>query len=296
MKRFIKSSALIFVSFLVLIIILKEPITFSQSIKNGFMLFLVNYAPSCFPFLFISKLLSMSIRNFNLLPLNKVYGVSNKAGTIVLLSLISGYPNNAKLISDLYTCGQINKNQAKTLLSFTSISSPIFVVYTVGYAYLNSIHLGYILFISIVFASLINGLIYRRKDDNIYCIDTSNQNGNILLESMKDSFLSLLVIGGYICLFYLIVDILIYLRILNDNPFILSLIELTRGLSLLKHYNDKTKILPIVAGLISFGGLSIGAQSLAFIHPTGIKLGFYLLTKLTQSIISIIICYLLLLI
>ena len=68
---------------------------------------------------------------------------------------------------------------------------------------------------------------------------------------------------------------------------VISFIEITRGCQAFSQIGADMKIiLPFVAGLLSFGGLSITFQSLTFLKNCKIKTPFYFLTKLTQAIIT----------
>ena len=289
LKYFFKMAIVAF-GILLLVLLFINPTFFSTSITNGFLLFLTSYAPISFPFFFISKLLStfdFSCKKFNL---NKIY-------IVLFLSFISGYPNNAKMVSDLYSKNEISLNQAKYLLSLTSISSPVFVIYSVGCKFLNNINSGYIIYISLIIACIINSFLYLKKDTFLSINNAEKIAHFSLLNVMKDSLISLCIVGGFICFFYFLIDALIYVKILpQDNIYIISLFEITRGLSILKNMQVTKKILPICAGLISFGGVSITVQSIAFLNNAPIKIGYYLCSKITQSIITVFVCYILLLI
>ena len=73
--------------------------------------------------------------------------------------------------------------------------------------------------------------------------------------------------------------------------------EVTKGgldLSSL-NLNNKTLTL-LLTFIISFGGFSIILQASSFLKKAEIKIGIFLLQKTTQSINSVLICYIMLLI
>ena len=79
----------------------------------------------------------------------------------------------------------------------------------------------------------------------------------------------------------------------ESNALTNGIIEVTRGcfdLSLL-HLNPY-KLLVFSTGLISFGGISIFLQALTFLKRFDIDTKFYLLTKITQTILSVLIALL----
>ena len=126
---------------------------------------------------------------------------------------------------------------------------------------------------------------------------------------MLSSFLSIGLVGGYITIFNMILDLLTnvgIIPIISDIFHFLKvdrrltsgvaggLIEMTKGcLMLSKSGFSPHLILPLCEFLISFGGLSVTFQSMSFLSKTKISPAFYLLSKLSQGIISSIICYLL---
>jgi hypothetical protein len=176
---------------------------------------------------------------------------------------------------------------------------------------LSSPKAGYVLFLCHALGALINGLIYRgRKSENkLMSMPSTQDDDNLLNKSITSSILSVLVVGGYIAIFSMIIDIAIDLKIVDGLAFLLakplslfnlspqiaeatviSFIEITRGCQTFAQSGVSIKIiLPFIAGLLSFGGLSITFQSLTFLKSCKVKTSYYLLVKLTQAIITFVI-------
>ena len=70
-----------------------------------------------------------------------------------------------------------------------------------------------------------------------------------------------------------------------------GIVEVTRGCLELSQYQDLFWSVIFATGLISWGGLSILFQSLTFLKTCKIKIGFYILQKLSQCFISMLLCY-----
>ena len=280
------------------------------------LLFAKNVAPALFPFFFFTKLLT-GLGTANTLgkllkkPVAKLYNAPNESGYILIMSLISGYPIGAKLISDFYENRVFSIEDCKRVSSFTSTSGPLFVVGTVGTLMLSSPKAGYILFACHAIGAVLNGFIYRGRQatHNFVPEMPAKRDENFLNTSITSSILSVLVVGGYIAIFSMVIDVALDLKIIDffanlikpvlklfgvdtsiSSSVIISLIEITRGCqSFAKSGADIKIILPFVAGLLSFGGLSITFQSLTFLRQCKVKTIFYFLTKSTQAILSFVI-------
>jgi sporulation integral membrane protein YlbJ len=227
------------------------------------------------------------------------------------MSIISGYPLGAKITADLYEEGIINRAEAHRICAFTSNSGPMFIVGTVGIGMLISSTAGYIILISHILASLINGLVYRKYNpeeiDKIKKIEeekTPSQQ-DVLTRSMENSIMSVLLIGGYITIFFVIAEILSSLQVFYpitqlfsflgiessvSNGIIFGLLEITKGCLTLASTSLSLGLKTILcAFIISFGGFSTAFQSFAFLNKFKISKRFFFLQKTTHAILSLII-------
>lgn len=290
-----------------------NPERYIQSIFNGMLLFAKNVAPALFPFFFFTKILT-GLGGANAMgkllkkPISRLYNAPSQSGYILVMSLLSGYPVGAKLIDDFYENGNFSIENCKKVCSFTSTSGPLFVVGTVGTLMLSSPKAGYVLFLCHALGALVNGLLYRgrKMEEKALPPPITAKDEELLGKSITSSILSVLVVGGYIAIFSMIIDIADDFKIIDGLSFLLakplalfnvpqevakasvmSLIEITRGCQAFAQSGVDIKIiLPFIAGLLSFGGLSITFQSLTFLRNCKIKTSFYFLVKLTQAILT----------
>ena len=235
------------------------------------------------------------------------------------MSVISGYPVGAKMISEYHQKGLISTKQANKLSTFCSTSGPLFVIGTVGTVLFGSAKLGYIIFASHILGSILNGILYRNffVDENNYFENWNIQNTdnikkeNMLAESMKDTILSVLLVGGWIAISFLIIDLFLNLNLFEPIVFVLSKIfvgisaetikaflcgvfEVSKGVLELSKINiSKTALCPIASFLIGFGGISIFMQAHTFLKDAKVNTKFYLLSKLTHGILSAILTFVL---
>ena len=311
-----------FTLFLIIALMLK-PQTYMKSILNGLDIWLTCVVPALFPFFFLTKLLTKLgfVEKFSKIftPLTqKLFKCPGISGYVFFMSIISGYPVGSKLIGELYENGKISKTDAIKMNSFCSTSGPLFVIGTIGVGMLLSQTAGIIILISHILGAILNGLLFRnyKKNDIDFKNNTAKTNlvksDDILKSTMEDSIISIFMVGGYIVIFYMIIDALFNFHVLSSfsniffnflNIFNLpksffdgifsGIIEVTRGAYNLSSCNISKNILCVaICGLVSFGGLSIHLQSLTFLSKCKIKMSVYFLQKITHSIFSMLFCLL----
>ena len=317
MKNKSKNIYLSLILIFLLISISINPTSNITAFYNGIKIWATIVVPALFPFFLFTKLLcelniSQTICKY-LNPITKnLYNCEGVAGYIFFSSIISGYPVGAKLVNEFYSKNLISNDQAYRIVTFTSTSGPLFIIGTIGIGMFSNKNLGIVILLSHLISALINGLIYRKyklKNNSKIKIQNINQTSpNILNECMINSIKSILLIGGYISIFFLITNIISTYNLfypitsllskivkINNLDEILSaifngLIEVTQGCLNISNLNLSPQLSCIICtGLVSFGGFSIHMQAYSFLKSSNIKYSFFLLQKTTHTIISIII-------
>ena len=222
----------------------------------------------------------------------------------------------AKIICAYYEQNRITKQQAKHMMSICSISGPMFMIGTVGVGIFCSFKVGVVILISNIIAALINGLIHKNKStETVDFNNFYNKKEFNISDIVLDSLTSILMVGGFVVLSFLLIDTLISTNILpfvsnticcvSKNliskevvqSFLCGLIEITRGVLDLSKTNLNLSTSAILSsGLIGFGGFSILFQSLAFLKKLNIKFKDVLFQKITQGILATIIAFILVII
>lgn len=300
----VKSKIFTLVILLAITLFIVSPKNCMQATSNGIKVWLINVVPALFPFFILTKIIILL--NQTSIPVldkftNKFFKTNN-AGLVYFLSLLSGYPVGAKLISGYYESGAINKETATKMFGFCSTSGPMFIIGTVGIGIFQDVKIGYILLISHVIGSFLNGILYRGKNipQNNFktCISKSSLN-----EIMFDSINSILMVGGYIIFASVVIELLKLSSILTiitkliciipgfDSvtvySFLCGVIEITNGLILLGNTAISMQLKVILASIIiALSGICIMLQSSAFLNKIGIKKRTLLVQKLTQSVLT----------
>lgn len=310
---------------LLLIILL---ITFSESnffaTSEGLNIFINSVFPSLFPFLIATDLLYHSnfihiLEKHSKKIIPKLFNVPPKATIAIILGFISGYPIGAKITANLKRDKLITKAEAERLISFTNNSSPMFILSTIGLSIISNKHLASILLFIHIFSSILVGLIFRfwKFQDKEYldysCISLNENNKlktipttiDIFINSIKNSMITTLQIGGFIIFFSVILSIIKSTGILNVLAYIFSytgipenfslpifygIFEITNGLNLIKSIYSINNILSliIISFLLGFSGISILFQIYSIIHKEHISIKPYIYGKLLQSAFSVI--------
>lgn len=313
MKAKIKSNKiLVFALFFVCILFIISPAIYSKSCLNAISVWALNVLPTLLPFFILTRLIvGLTTPKPNRVDkvFNRLYNTPALTSVIFVLSVISGYPMGAKLICNLFEGKIIEQDDAKRMLSFCSISGPMFIVGTVGVGIFLSYKAGLIILLSNILASLINGLIYRGKRKILQEKKeiTFGEHKNLLQSSVYDALISVLMVGAYIVLSFLIVDLLKNTHVLSlianfickifkffnvkaVEAVLAGIIEITRGVLDLQASGISLSIKTIIAsGIIGFGGFSVMMQSYSFLTTLKIKMKTMFLQKLTQGVLCLII-------
>ncbi len=281
-----------------------------NAVNQGILLFITCVLPTLFPYLFITTILSnLSITtalSLKLSPITKrAFKVNGACAFAFILGLISGYPIGAKIISELYDKGYISQTEAVRSSAFCSTPSPMFLISGVGGVMFNNVLIGVFLFFVSGTSSIILGLIfsfYKRKDMPSDSSNLKRQKGGLsFYQNVKSSVISVLTIGGIITLFSLLSEILWSTNALKPLVFLIKtlcgnevlakgvsigLLECTNGLNVLSKVGVSS--IPFCAFLTGFGGVSVIAQSMAYLEKAKIKTAVFSLSKLLTAVLNFV--------
>lgn len=263
--------------------------------------------------------------------MRKIFKISGYGSFALIMGFISGYPIGAKITASLYENNKITKDEVQKLIMFANNSGPLFILGTVAVSMFKIPETGVLILLSHYLSAITIGILIRnykplkslKKDKtsdlkstlikikNDY-IKNNISIGIILKKSIKDAMESILMIGGFIILFSVLSKILEITKIseffalfasplfhlLNVKtdfifPIITGILEITNGCKNITALPLDITSTAIAAGIISWGGFSIHAQSIGFLSKLKIKISLYFAAKFMQSIFSIIYVYIL---
>ncbi len=295
--------------------IIINPNRYSTSLLNGIKLYVTAVLPTLFPMLIFSGLfvaldVADSIGSLLKKPCKALFNAPPISGYILIISMLSGYPVGAKLISDYYKSGLIDEQTAKRIATFTMTSGPMFIIGTVGGVFFNNVSMGYAMLFFHYAGAILNGIIFNISKpipDNATLPMPQPDNNNVLYDVFSNGVATVALVGGFIAFFYMLTDLIIDCGLikLTDqigsellSATVIGLVEMTRGCQMLSLINtiDKKIIIAIATAMISFGGLSVTLQATAFLATCKINVSYYLKIKIVQALLSGIVAYLVLLI
>lgn len=267
-------------------------------------IWITSLLPALFPFFIVSDILINYdvIKYFPKVIRNSIkylFNVSDNGLVIILLSMLSGFPSNARNIKNMYLDKKITKEEGEHLLYFTHFSNPMFILGTIPLI-LNSNKISKYILISHYLANIILGICLRKHNR---VNDSNNSNykedkhnfGLVLTTSIRKSLDSVLSILGTLTVFLIISTLLINFFNLDNTSSLLikSILELTSGLKELGSYNLLNKYLLIISScILSFGGLSVHMQVINELVDTDISYKNYFIGRILQVVLSLGISYL----
>lgn len=295
--------------------------------KDGLLLWANNIVPSLLPFFIATELLSYTnvisklgkLLNPIMRPLFHVPGIGSYA---LLMGIISGYPTGAKIVVNLRNEGLCTKEEAERMLAFSNNSGPLFILGTVGITLFGNSTIGFLLLFTHILACLSVGIIFRfwkyktnshthsfsyKKNGSKEEVNFSNL-GDILAKSILSSIKTIVVIGGFVVLFSVILSILKNSNVISvlgkilypfmklfgieDFRFSTSIIsgflELTNGVMLITSIACKQISINIIicAFLLGFGGISILLQVYSIIAKSDVSIKAYFIGKLLHGFLA----------
>jgi len=269
-------------------LIIFNPSEVIQAARGGAILWFNNVLPSLLPFMIgTNMLLRLGVVNFIgalLEPIMQpLFGVSGRGAFALAMGAISGYPIGAQVCAVLRENEEISQVEAQRLLSFVNNSGPLFMIGAVGAGMFGNERVGYFIFVTTLIGALASGMLfkfYKREErvgkerTKIRLASAMRRNkepfGKILSESILKALESILLIGGFIILFSVILKALEVTRIIDvlgvsENGEVIKaaiygFFEITNGASKLAELDISKGVIILCAAIVSFGGMSIFAQ------------------------------------
>lgn len=292
--NFIITFILIF--FNLLMILFPKEIT--SAAKNGLLLWFNFALPSLLPFIIGTKMLNNAgfakLIQRPAAPIARLlFNMDGSCIFPIAAGFISGCPIGAKTTCDLYKDGCITRKDAQRLLCFTNNSGPLFILGTVAAGMFGNIKTGCAIMTAHYSVSLATGILLRfwgnseKKQSKAYkpsAYDPQNNTVNILGDAVTDGMNTILMIGGYIILFSVIIELTAKILSPTGNQALHTisalLLEVTSGCRLASAYPHGAAL---CAAAISWGGLSIHAQTMGFVKAAGLKMHPYIISRVLQA-------------
>ena len=281
-------------------VIFKYPEAVKNGINEGLNICFYTIIPSLFPFMVLSTyivksdILSPFYKLFSN-PVRLIFRQPPPAISVILLSMIGGFPVGIKMTNDLFMKGQITGEQAQRLCLFCMNAGPAFVITAVGTNMLKSTKAGIIIYSSLCISSFISGVISSFATENeqkeIKFLKEKPLKLVSLSASVTDSIHAIFGICAWVILFSAITMCIKEFK-LPEKAYIYTapFFEVTKGCLVLIGRSS----LPVIAGIIGFSGICVHCQVLDYLKNIDLKYGYFIVSRALNGILSGIITYLLL--
>ena len=282
-------------------------VTFSLNIWQ------TNIFPSLFPFFVLSHLLIQYgfiefVGELCKPMMYHLFRCKGECAFVLIMSLLSGFPSNAKYTRELYLKGILTAGEASKILMFTHFSNPLFILGTVSILFLNNKEVGLLILIGHYTANLVIGLLARNyyptkeKLEPVSLkqavlkmhekrIHNSMSFGQVITNSLTSTIDTLLLILGVVTFFLIITTIVDQNIHLNSyhQSILNGIFEMTQGLKYVSLLQIPLKFKATLSTMIlSFGGFSVHVQMMGILSDTKIRyLPFFTARLLHAALASI---------
>jgi sporulation integral membrane protein YlbJ len=310
---------------------------------SGLKVFWEVVLPSLLPFFVLSEMmLGMGVVHFLgvlLEPLMRpLFNVPGVGAFALSMGLAAGYPMDAVITGKFRRSGLCSKVEGERLLSFTNTADPLFIFGAVAVGMFGRPDLGVILALAHYIASFTVGIVFKfyKKDDRLVGNSSTSISqtgimrravralfkahqedgrpfGRLLGDAVKESMATLLMIGGFIMLFSVIVKMLTVfgffgmlspilagiLGVFNIDPQLIhavfnGILEIDLGSMAASRAAAPLMDKVIIASwIIAWSGLCVHGQVASVIHDTDIRMGPYIAARFLHGLFAAIYTWLL---
>ncbi len=261
-----------------------------QSFFDGLTVWAYNVLPALFPFTVLTTIALKLKPKIKFSVTEKLFGIA--CDDIWIMSLLCGYPIGAKCIAD----SNADKAIATRACSFCSTAGPIFIIATVGAKLLQNASATAVIVTAHLASSILNGFLYRSKNASQLLPQSKDFSAGDLGNTVTNSALSIISVGGLIALFYMLADMLkSFLPTHLSNSvavaFAIGIFEMTNGVFAICKLVDVATATILCSGILALGGICVFFQCYAFLGQKNVKPFDIIKMKLTQSAIATIVSF-----
>ncbi|NLB72532.1 MAG: sporulation integral membrane protein YlbJ [Firmicutes bacterium] len=324
--------------FVTIVILIYPSVAFRASIE-GLRVWWEIVFPALLPFFVAAEILmAFGVVHFLgvlLEPLMRpVFDVPGVGAFALAMGITGGYPIGAKITANLRRKGLCNQIEGERLASFTNTADPLFMSGAVAVGMFHSPELAGVIcsvhYISAIILGVLlrlhggsqrrripelgitgKGNIFKRAFHELYKARQADGRpvGQIFGDSVRDSVGSLLLVGGFIMMFSVIIEVLTVSGVLKlvqvpltlitgpfnikdtlISPMISGFFEITLGTELAsKAAAPLLDRLMVTNAVIAWSGLSVFGQVSAMVSGTDMRMTPYFISRLIHALIAAVI-------
>lgn len=277
--------------------LLRYPEQTADAVREGIQLCLNQIIPSLYGFLILTGVLLRTGLHQRLGGLFRPFArhvlhMTEGEFSIFLCSQLAGYPVGVQMLSELVRQGEIPPRRAARLAGICFGSGPAFVLSLVGTCLYPHTPAGSLLLVSGILGNLILAILLRQDKPNCHSAPAAVRMplSLALVNATRAAAVSLCSMCGMILLFRVLLVPLPGLLPADMSPAaktgMLSMLEISciTGMPPMQ-----LQLLPLVSGLLSFGGICVFMQLLAA-GGSWLNKGQFLGIRLGAAVLSAILC------
>ena len=284
-----------------LFLILRNSDTAIEYMNRGLRLCAKTVIPSLFPFMVISELIvSGGIGSTLIRPLaplfRRLFRIPEAGCCAVLLGMLCGFPVGAKSAMTALDQGQLTREEAERVLTFSNNPSSAFLINAVGVSLWGNRKFGVALYIVVLVSQVLTGILFahlpRRAEaapELLRRSPTASRSGAAFFtDAVRSACFSMLLVCAYVIFFSALVGTLnLLLDALNlpalAKASVFCIFELSGGMSAASALSVPGAAALLCAFAAGWSGLSVHCQILSVCDGRGLRFRFYFLAKLLQS-------------
>ncbi len=224
-------------------------------------------------------------------PASFLFGLSPAGAGVLLLGFAGGYPSGAAGASELYKRGEISKDEAEVIISYTNNATPAFMINFIGLL-LYSSKLGLMCCIINIFSALLWAFLLRKKTGERYVLH-DNKSEFSFISAVTSSASSAVYVCAFVIVFSVISGAFSRLPLPYICKILPSVFEITTGAVILSEAGFGARITAAaLCAAASFSGLCVASQVFSAAKNAGFSAKYYIPGKIFQAFVSFFALYL----
>ncbi|MBR6514014.1 MAG: hypothetical protein IKT46_04175 [Clostridia bacterium] len=223
--------------------------------------------PSVFPFMVLTNLLiscgfDSMVKRLIKRPFEAAFHLNGNLASAYILGIISGYPQGAYAIAEIYDKGGCTKKEAEHALAFCNNTGPAFAIAAVGSLWGNE-NTGISLFVLQCIITLLYGVITRPKklSQKPEINKKAVVDFTVIPKAVTASVTPMLNICGFVVIFALLCSFVGLLPVpMYIKALVYSLLEISNGV---RYICESVRYAPLLGFAVIWSGVSVHMQTAA---------------------------------
>jgi sporulation integral membrane protein YlbJ len=321
---------------LLVIMIISFPDQAFQSSLQGLQIWWKLVFPALLPFLILTEILIglgvVQASGSLLQPLMRtLFRLPGASGWALASGLLVGFPTGAKITASLHEKGLLTREEGERLTSLSHVCSPLFLVTVVGVGFMHDGRIGIALAIIHYMSAFAAALFVRNSRANSSSEIRTSREAAGFFETMREAYLrdgrafgkllgdavtssihTLMLIGGYIMIFSVIVNVVSLSGILEALQYVTQsllgfmhlgpdgsshilkgIFEIHLGAYALGQSQEIPLVwqLALLGAFLGWGGLSAHAQVRGLVQHTSMRYLPFFMTRAAHGIIAFLLTF-----